>query len=89
MRIRHGLFLIFLIYLLYPSSFGLAFNQYLSEPQAVTWSQVTPGIDLQVFTLNNPRPVKVYVARMDRNNLSTTIESSIAQGSLADRKSVV
>jgi hypothetical protein len=80
MRIRPGVCLLILVCLLYPQSIGLAFNQQLPEPQLETWGPITPGIDLQVYRLNNPRPVKVYVARMDRNNLTTTIESSIAQG---------
>jgi len=89
MRIRHVLYLLILMSLLYPSGIGLAINQYLPDPKTETWSPVTPGIDLQVYRLSNPRPVKVYVARMDRSNPSTTIESSIAQGSLAEGRETI
>jgi len=54
------------------------------EPGLQTdWQTVAPGIDYQVFQLNNPRPVKVYVTRMDRNDPNVTIESGIAQGRMA------
>src|SRR4030067_2941933 len=86
MKIRHGRCLLILVCILYPQSIGLAFNQLLPEPPPEGWSPVTPGIDLQVYRLNNPRPVKVYVARMDRNNLTTNIERSIAQGSIKERQ---
>jgi Phosphodiester glycosidase len=53
-------------------------------PQAPTaWEVIAPGIEYQKFHLNNPRPVNVFVTRMDRNNADLTIESSIAQGKLA------
>jgi hypothetical protein len=53
-------------------------------PQAPgAWDVITPGIEYQKFHLNNPRPVNVFVTRMDRNNTALTIESSIAQGKLA------
>lgn len=47
------------------------------------WQAVAPGIDYQKFHINNPRPVDIFVTRMQRSNLSTTIESSIAQGRLS------
>ena len=45
------------------------------------WSPVAEGIDYQQFRL--PDPNNVFVARMDRSNLSLTIESSIAHGGLS------
>jgi len=90
MRIRPGVCLLILVCLLYPQSIGLAFNQRLPDlPLEESWGPVIPGIDLQVYRLNNPVPVKVYVARMDRNNLTTTIESSIAQGSIAEGRETI
>jgi len=47
------------------------------------WTPVAPGIDYQEFHLTNPRPVNIFVSRMDRNNPNVTIDSSIAQGRLA------
>jgi len=53
-------------------------------PQApAAWDVLFPGIEYQKFRLNNPRPVNVFVTRMDRSNPTLTIESSIAQGKLA------
>jgi hypothetical protein len=48
------------------------------------WMPVAPGIDYQEFHLTNPRPVNIFVSRMDRNNPNVTIDSSIAQGRLAN-----
>ncbi|HEX7976364.1 MAG TPA: phosphodiester glycosidase family protein [Anaerolineales bacterium] len=45
------------------------------------WESVGPGIDYQEFHLSNPIN-NVYVARMDRNNPATTIESGIGNGKL-------
>jgi len=52
-----------------------------NAPQA--WEAVAPGIDFQLFHINNPRSVNIFVARMQRSDLDTTIESSIAQGTLS------
>jgi hypothetical protein len=53
-------------------------------PQVQTaWGVIAPGIDYQKFHLNNPRPVNVFVTRMDRSNPDLTIDSSIGQGKLA------
>jgi len=48
----------------------------LSTPSS--WEAVAPGIDFQVFHLEDPN--NVYVARMDRANPNVTIESSLAYG---------
>jgi hypothetical protein len=45
------------------------------------WDPITPGIDYLKFQL--PDPNNVFVARMDRSNVTAIIESSIAQGKLA------
>lgn len=56
----------------------------LPEPDLPNdWQSITSGIDYQVFHLNNPRPVNVFVTRMDRSNPNVTIETSIAQGKIA------
>lgn len=47
------------------------------------WETVAEGIEYQEFRLNEPVPVNIFVARMDRSNANTTIESSIAQGRLS------
>jgi hypothetical protein len=53
------------------------------------WQAVADGIDYQKFHLTSPRPIDIFVARMDRSNLNATIESSIAQGSLAAGRETV
>ena len=45
------------------------------------WVPVAEGVDFREFNLSDPN--NVFVARMDRNNLNLTIESSIAQGRLS------
>lgn len=75
--------LIFLLLLVFsPSGRGLGFVPPDVElPTA--WEAIAPGIDFQKFHLNNPRPVNIFVTRMDRTILSDTIDASIAQGKLA------
>ena len=46
-----------------------------------TWETVVPGIEYNKFQL--PDPNNVFVVRMDRVNTGLTLESSIAQGKLA------
>ena len=84
MRFRQRLKLLIVILLLFPQ--GNVWGRWQREPnlQIEGWNPVASGVDFQVYRVNNPRPVKVYVARMDRSNLATTIESSIAQGKLAE-----
>jgi hypothetical protein len=53
------------------------------------WEVVADGIEYQKFHLTSPRPIDIFVARMDRANLNATIESSIAQGSLAAGRETV
>lgn len=48
---------------------------------ALPWEPVGPGIEYNLFLL--PDPNYVHVARMDRSNQNVTIESSIAQGRIA------
>ena len=60
-----------------------------AETQAedpTTWDpavQDIPGIYYKKFDLNDPRPVDVFVAAMDREELSATIDTGIAQGRLS------
>ena len=51
------------------------------------WTLVANGIEYRQFTL--PDPNNVFVARMDRGNLSASIESCIAQGRLVSGKETV
>ena len=53
----------------------------LAESALSNWEPIAEGIDYQKFTL--PDPNNVYVARMHRDNLNVTIESSIAEGRLS------
>ncbi len=45
------------------------------------WEPIVPGIDFQEYQL--PDPNNVFVVRMDRTNLTATLDSTIGQGSLA------
>jgi hypothetical protein len=51
------------------------------------WELIAPGIEYHRFQL--PDPNNVFVVRMDRNNPNVTLESSIAQGKLAEGKETV
>ena len=86
---RRNLKLLIVVILLLPQASALGLYQQAPNHQIEGWSPVTPGIDFQVYRVSNPRPVKVYVARMDRSNITTTIESSIAQGKLAEGRETI
>jgi hypothetical protein len=73
-------FLVILMLIPFPA-FGASGEGLPQAPAA--WDVLFPGIEYQKFRLNNPRPVNVFVTRMDRSNPTLTIESSIAQGKLA------
>ena len=51
------------------------------------WETVGDGIAYRLFTVDGPN--RVYVARLDRNNPNTIIESSIAKGKLSGGKETV
>jgi hypothetical protein len=53
----------------------------LAAPDA--WSTLAPGIDSQLYHLTQPRPINLFVARLARSEPSVTIDTAIAQGSLA------
>lgn len=74
--------ILLIIFLVQSAQFTAAAPSPESETPTA-WQTVAPGVDYQVFHLNNPRPVNVFVTRMDRNNANVTIESSIAQGRIA------
>ena len=52
-----------------------------SDP-ADNWQTIRTGIDFRKFRVTDPRPVNLFVARMDRQNPNVTLESSIAKGKL-------
>lgn len=64
----------------YPAS-GASGDDLQQSPTA--WGVLATGIEYQKYRLTNPRPVNIFVTRMDRSNPALTIESSIAQGKLA------
>ena len=53
------------------------------------WSVLAPGIDFQLFHLTHPRPVNLFVARLDRGELSATVDSAIAQGQLTSGRETI
>ncbi len=52
-------------------------------PPTGDWGFIRWGIDWQKFHLTNPRPIDIFVARMHRAEPSTTIETAIAMGTIA------
>jgi hypothetical protein len=46
------------------------------------WTPLAPGIDFQIFHLTQPRPLNLFVTRLNRSNPMATIETAIATGSL-------
>jgi len=53
------------------------------------WTDLTDGIQFRIFHLVDPRPINVFVTRLIRNNPDVILESSIAQGKLADGRETV
>ena len=53
------------------------------------WVPVAAGIDFQLFHLNQPRPINLFVTRLNRSNPTVTLDSAIAQGSLASGRETV
>ena len=66
---------------------SLALAASASGVQANAWEDIAPGIAYQEFRL--PGPNRAFVARMDIDNPNVTIESSIAQGKLAEGRETV
>jgi hypothetical protein len=70
--------------------FTLVFTGYASATAPEDdpgWEVIAPGIEYRQFQLSDPN--NVFVVRMDRNNSNVTLESSIAQGKLAEGKETV
>ncbi len=53
------------------------------------WESVANGIDYQIFHLTNPRPINIFVARMERVNPDLAIDTSIAQGKLSGGRETI
>ena len=51
------------------------------------WQLIVPGIEFSLYQL--PDPNNVFVTRLDRNNPTVTLESSIANGKLAEGREPV
>jgi hypothetical protein len=59
-----------------------------SQPAPLAgWKKVADGITYQSFSLAGP--VRVYVARMDRNNPNVTLDTMVADGRLIEGKETV
>lgn len=59
----------------------------VSRSAQAQWSNVTSGVDHRQFTVSGPN--NVFVMRMDQQEPSVTIESSIAQGRLSGGRETV
>jgi len=78
---RSRLALIVLLLILLPSPGSAA------APEG--WNPLAVGIDFQLFHLSRPRPINLFVTRLSRNEVSVTLDSAIAGGSLiAGRETV-
>ncbi len=55
------------------------------------WTPVVPGIDYQeyVVTMSDGQPNRIFVARMDRNNQSCIIDSTLAMGRVGTTRETV
>lgn len=53
------------------------------------WISLAQGIEYKVFHLVDPRPINLFVARLERANLAVTLDSGIAQGRLTDGRETV
>ncbi len=82
MKMRSGLLLVILSVLVFSTPASA-----LAPQDELAWEQIASGIDYQRFQL--PDPNNVFVARMDRNNLGVTLESTIAQGKLSEGRETV
>jgi hypothetical protein len=82
MSFRKTLLLIMLFTLTLPGSALAATSATETE-----WELVAPGIEYRKFRL--PDPNNIFVVRMDRNNPDVTLESSIAQGKIAEGRETV
>ena len=74
-------FLLIFIFLVIPT---------LSVTGAVDgWQPVADGIDYQKFHLTSPRPIDIFVARLDRSNPNTTIDTGLGQGKIISGRETV
>jgi hypothetical protein len=48
------------------------------------WMEVGEGIEYRKFHFSDPRPMDIFVTRMDRSNLDVIIDTGIAQGRLSE-----
>ncbi len=79
---RNGLLCLMLLILVISGSASAADS---ADDEA--WQVIVPGIEYRQFQLSDPN--NVFVARMDRNNPSVILDTSIAQGKLSDGKETV
>ncbi len=54
-----------------------------ADSDETSWTVVGEGVEYRKFHLTNPRPIDLFVTRMDRSNLEVTIDTAIAQGRLS------
>lgn len=53
------------------------------------WSMLAAGIDFQLYHLIRPRPINLFITRMNRGEASATIDTAIAQGKLVEGREKV
>jgi len=53
------------------------------------WTPLAPGIDFQYFHLNSPRPIDLFVSRLNRSEPNVTLDTAIAQGKLVEGREKV
>lgn len=53
------------------------------------WSSLAAGIDFQIFHLASPRPINLFIARLQRSQTAATIDTAIAHGALGSGRETV
>ena len=81
MKIRKLLYVLMLLLWALPAYSAAAQSPLPPEGE---WGYLRPGIDWQKFHLSSPRQVNIYVARLHRGEVSSTIDTGISLGNIQD-----
>lgn len=82
MIFRKSILLLLILLFMFPASISTA-----EQVDSLGWEIIVPGIEYSKIQL--PDPNNVFVVRMNRSNTNLTLESTIAQGKLAEGRETV